>query len=55
METWNTNLAGEIQREYSEENPARDDNYICQTDVGKDCTVGKLSGYNAAGAEEVGS
>ena len=46
---------GEIQREYSEENPARDDNYICQTDMGKDCTVGKLSGYNAAGAEEVGS
>ena len=46
---------GEIQREYSEEDPARDDNYICQADVRKDCTVGKPSGYNVAGAEEVGS
>ena len=45
---------GEIQRGYSEENPARDDNYLCQTGMGKDCTVGKLSGCNTAGDEETG-
>ena len=32
-----------------------DDNYLCQTGVGKDCTVGKLSECNAAGDEEMGS
>jgi len=34
---------GEIQREYSKENPARDDNYICQAGMRKDCAVDKLS------------
>ena len=34
-----TNPAGGIQREHSEENPARDDNWICQMGVRRDCTV----------------
>ena len=43
---------GGIQREYSEENPARDDNYVCQVGMRNDCTVGKLSERNEAGDEE---
>ena len=45
---------GEIQREYSEENPARDDNYVCQAGVRKDYTVGKLNKCNEACDKEMG-
>ena len=45
---------GEIQREYSEENPARDDNYICQGGIRKDYAVDKLSECNEACDEETG-
>ena len=45
---------GEIQREYSEENPVRGNNYICEAGVRKDYTVGKLSECNEACDKQTG-
>jgi len=50
-----TNLAGEIRREYSKENPAKDDSYICQVGVRRDCIVGTLGKCNEASDKETGN